>query len=139
MMFDKDFQLLGVMDWEQASLGGAMQDLGWWLFFDDFHSRSIGVQRLDGLGTRQETIDFWCDRTGRKAGQLQWYEAFAGYKLAIIMSRGFQIDRPEQPGGNIGNNMFTRMVAEIIGLDQPKDGLSAGIDARLIIVARGGR
>ena len=34
MMFADDFTVAGVMDWEQLSLGGALLDIGWWLFFD---------------------------------------------------------------------------------------------------------
>src|SRR5262249_52556124 len=31
MMFGEDFRVVAIMDWEQPSLGGALQDLGWWL------------------------------------------------------------------------------------------------------------
>jgi aminoglycoside phosphotransferase (APT) family kinase protein len=122
MMFGHDFRLAGVMDWEQASLGGPMQDLGWWLYFDDIHSTYAGLTRLDGLGTRQETLDLWRDLTGYAAADLTWYEAFAGYKLAVIMARGYSQDRAESPGNNVNNNLFTRSMAKIMGLDQPADG-----------------
>jgi aminoglycoside phosphotransferase (APT) family kinase protein len=87
MMFGDDFRLAGVMDWEQASLGGARHDLGWWLLFDDFHSVYQDIPRLDGLGNRQETIELWESLAGERAGDLTWYEAFACYKLALIVLR----------------------------------------------------
>lgn len=84
MMFGDDYQVVGVMDWEQASLGGPMADLGWWLLFDDMHSVAQDVVRLDGLGNRQESIDLWQDLTGRTVEDLDWHEAFAGLKAGLL-------------------------------------------------------
>jgi aminoglycoside phosphotransferase (APT) family kinase protein len=91
MMFGDDYEVVGVMDWEQASLGGAMNDLGWWLCFDDLHSVEQGVPRLDGLGTRQETIDLWQELTGRTVGDLRWHEVFAGLKVGLLAIRTGQV------------------------------------------------
>ncbi len=87
MMFGSDFRLVGVMDWEQASLSGPLFDLGWWLFFDEAHSTGLGVPRLDGLGTRRETIERWEQRLGVKATDLLWYEAVAGFKVSVLSMR----------------------------------------------------
>jgi aminoglycoside phosphotransferase (APT) family kinase protein len=91
MMFDHDFKLVGVNDWEQASLSGAMQDLGWWLFFDDYHSVDHGLARLDGLGSRQETIDMWQNITGMTVHDIHFYEVFTGYKLATLLFRSLSL------------------------------------------------
>jgi aminoglycoside phosphotransferase (APT) family kinase protein len=48
MMFGDDYVISGVMDWEQMSLGGALLDLGWWLWFDRFHSETLQLTRLEG-------------------------------------------------------------------------------------------
>ncbi|WP_436790405.1 phosphotransferase family protein [Yinghuangia sp. YIM S10712] len=84
IMFGDDYRVVGVMDWEQASLGGPMADLGWWLLFDEMHSTSQGVARLDGLGTRGETIDLWQELTGRQVQDLDWHETFAGLKAGLL-------------------------------------------------------
>ncbi|WP_018501220.1 phosphotransferase family protein [Parafrankia discariae] len=84
MMFGADFEVVGVMDWEQASLAGPMADLGWWLHFDEIHSSFQGLARLDGLGTRQETIDLWEELTGRRVENLLWHEVFACVKTALL-------------------------------------------------------
>ena len=47
---------------------------------DEIHSVDPGVPRLDGLGTRQETIELWEDLTGQAADDLLWHEVFAGCK-----------------------------------------------------------
>lgn len=87
MMFDDDFRLVGVMDWEQASLAGPIADLGWWLFFDYMHSDGVGLARLDGLGDRQETIALWQELTGLSADGVHWHEAFAGCKATLLALR----------------------------------------------------
>lgn len=91
MMFGDDLRLVGVMDWEQANLSGARMDLGWWLFFDEFHSTARNLLRLDGLGDRTETIAFWEDRTGETAGDLTWYEVFTGFQVGLLSFRTMSI------------------------------------------------
>lgn len=121
MMFNADFGVVGVMDWEQATLAGGIQDLGWWLFFDDLYSASLSVQRLDGLGTRRETIDLWEEGTGLSTRDLRWYEVFAGYKVAIIFVRLTQLQGAQPPGHNRSNNLFTRHLCELLGRPAPRD------------------
>jgi aminoglycoside phosphotransferase (APT) family kinase protein len=121
MMFGADFRLTGVMDWEQATIGGPMFDLGWWLSFDKLHSRTMGLTRLEGLGTRQQTLDFWQERTGLVAADLEWYEAFAGYTLGVIVSRRYNEAGTERPGHNRNNNNYTRHMAELAGIAMPED------------------
>jgi aminoglycoside phosphotransferase (APT) family kinase protein len=92
VMFDERFEVAGVMDWEQASLGGPMLDLAWWLLFDDYHSVDHGLARLEGLGGREETIEIWSERTGFEVHDLHWYEVFAGYRLSTVSERSMRID-----------------------------------------------
>ena len=87
MAFGDDFRLVGVMDWEQASLAGGLHDLGWWLFFDEFHSIGQGVARLDGLGTRAETLELWEELVGERTDDLHWHEVFAGFTLIQLTCR----------------------------------------------------
>jgi aminoglycoside phosphotransferase (APT) family kinase protein len=75
------------MDWEAANLSGSRQDLAWWVFFDEFNGERRGLRRLDGLGTREETIAFWEDRVGERAGDLTWYEVFTGFQVCIFEIR----------------------------------------------------
>jgi len=121
MMFSPSFTVAGVMDWEQMSLGGAMQDLGWWTFFDDAYSSGVGLERLAGLGSRDETVALWEALTGLECHDLLWYEVFAGWKLAIILCRKFAIEGTAAPGRNSSNNLFTRLIAERLEIAPPRD------------------
>ena len=60
---------------------------------DEALARDIGLDRLPGLGSRSDTIALWEDSSGLQAGDLDWYEAFAGLQLGVILLRGANIRR----------------------------------------------
>jgi aminoglycoside phosphotransferase (APT) family kinase protein len=116
MMFGEDFRLTGVMDWEQANLGGPHQDLGWWLYFDHFHTVGRGLTRLDGMGTREETIALWEELVGRPAGDLTWYEVFAGFKVALLVVRTYVLlGNPDARSGRL--NPGLPRACELAGIE----------------------
>lgn len=124
MMFGDDFGIVGVMDWEQASLAGPMADLGWWLLFDDIHSTEQGIPRLDGLGNRQKTLDLWQELTGRPVEHLHWHEVFAGLKaglLALHTRRSMKLPAAGRP------NPFITRSRRLLGwpAGRPEDSVEA--------------
>ncbi|MBW8785340.1 MAG: phosphotransferase family protein [Novosphingobium sp.] len=84
MMFDDDFEVAAVMDWEQPSLGGALHDLAWFVeICETMHGRNSVVGRyLEGMGTREETVALWEDVSGKSAADLDWYVDFARVKMS---------------------------------------------------------
>jgi aminoglycoside phosphotransferase (APT) family kinase protein len=89
MMFDDNFEVVAVMDWEQPSLGGALHDLAWWLFNSKaMHSGTEpGRPYLAGMGTREETIALWRDITGIATDDIEWYEEFTALKYSCLAIR----------------------------------------------------
>lgn len=83
MMFDTDFDVVAVMDWEQPSLGGALHDLAWFCVLGEtMHGpRSVHGAPLEGMGSREETVALWEELTGKSAADLEWYEDFAKFKV----------------------------------------------------------
>jgi aminoglycoside phosphotransferase (APT) family kinase protein len=116
MVFDADFRLAGVLDWEQAHLGGPRHDLGWWLWFDEFHSVGRNLKRLDGLGTREETIALWEELVGEPAGDLRWYEVATGFKVALLSSRSFILMGATDPKVFLGAPLLP-MTCDLAGID----------------------
>jgi aminoglycoside phosphotransferase (APT) family kinase protein len=101
-MLFKDTACTGVLDWEMFSRGGPLTDLAWWLMFDVNHSTDLGVDRLEGLGRRQETISYWEQGTGLSAAGLRWHEVFSLFRLSVIrlsifQHRAAQGHRPPEP------------------------------------------
>ncbi len=84
MMIGPDFKVAAVMDWEQPSLGGALHDLGWWLRSDHNQTAAQGIAPLAGMGSRDETIALWREVSGKSAADVDWYEAFACFKMECL-------------------------------------------------------
>ena len=88
MMFDDAFEVVAVMDWEQPSLGGALQDLAWWLVLSELHHAATSTRPyLQGMGTRAETIALWREITGVSTDAIEWYEEFVQLKMACCSLR----------------------------------------------------
>ena len=84
MMFDDNFDVVAVMDWEQPSLGGALHDLAWFATLaETMHGRSSQYGAyLEGMGTHDETVAMWEEITGKSAADLEWYEDFTQLKMS---------------------------------------------------------
>ena len=102
MMFDGDFGVVAVMDWEQPSLGGALQDLAWFTTLcETMHGRSAQHGAfLEGMGTREETVGLWQELCGKSADDLEWYEDFTQLKMScsgvrLDNLRGTDMIKPE--------------------------------------------
>ncbi|MEU1981003.1 phosphotransferase family protein [Nocardia sp. NPDC019395] len=120
IMFDDNFRVVGVMDWEQVSLAGPVADLAWWLMFDEAHSHGVGVPRLAGLGTRDETIELWEELTGLPSGDLPWHEAFASLKAGLLSLRSRRM-RHQLPSTEHERFSFLRRACEMTGVATQKE------------------
>ncbi|MSO37125.1 MAG: phosphotransferase family protein [Acidimicrobiia bacterium] len=82
--------IVAVLDWEMSTLGDPLADLGLFLlYWGDTDSPSIAtgaaIAGIPGFFTRDEVVNEYAQRSGRNLDSLEWYEAFASYKLAIIV------------------------------------------------------
>ena len=100
MLVDDDFEVVALMDWEQPSTGGALQDLGWWLINQRGKLASSSRGLLPGMLDRQDTIALWSELTGISAEAVDWYEAFAAYKMACLMVHMLAL-RGQEPIGEL--------------------------------------
>lgn len=111
MMIGDDGETVAVMDWEQPSLGGALHDLGWWLQSDRNQTTGQGVPRLEGMGSREETIDLWQEVCGKSAADIEWYEIFACLKMECLAVRMMALrDMP----ASVMNSEPGRRTAELL-------------------------
>jgi aminoglycoside phosphotransferase (APT) family kinase protein len=98
MMFDDDFDVVAVLDWEQPSLGGPLNDLTWWLYCAELvHGATAERPHLDGMGTREETIALWAELTGASTADVEWYEQFTRLKFAVMSTRMAQLGKAPAP------------------------------------------
>ncbi len=81
-------EVAAVVDWELATIGDPLLDLGHLLatWPDPNESRTKGLaRRLDGLPSRTELIARYGEKSGRDMTGFDWYQVLACYRLAIIL------------------------------------------------------
>lgn len=85
-------QIIGVLDWELATLGDPLMDLGntlayWVQADDDFIAKSTRRQptHLEGMLTRQEVVRYYADKTGTDVSNIAFYEVYGLFRLAAIV------------------------------------------------------
>ncbi|MDO7842187.1 phosphotransferase family protein [Sphingomonas immobilis] len=86
LMFD-DGQLVALLDWDMASLGGAEMDFAWWTIMDLSVTHARGVPRLSGWGSPADTMALWEQLSGRKLRDMRWHFAFAAFRAGVIVMR----------------------------------------------------
>ena len=83
----RDFEVVAVLDWEMATVGDPLLDLGWWLFADETLTCGAGFERLPGFDSAEGTARRWSELTGRATDPLDYYLVFAGLRFTVIMVR----------------------------------------------------
>jgi aminoglycoside phosphotransferase (APT) family kinase protein len=85
--------IVAVLDWEMSTLGDPLGDLGamlaYWADADDpeilRRARMMApVTAGDGFPSRTQIIERYARRTGIDPDAINWYQAFAYFKLAVI-------------------------------------------------------
>jgi len=90
VMFAHDApELAAVIDWELATLGDPLLDLGWLVTtWPDSSGRGTGtihVTPWEGFPTAEELVDRYRAGTTRDVSRIDWYVALASYKLAVLL------------------------------------------------------
>jgi aminoglycoside phosphotransferase (APT) family kinase protein len=87
LIFSTDNEVIGVLDWEMTAIGPGEVDLAWWLLIDHLLADGLGVTRLPGLPSRNETISHYEQLLGRKVHDMRYYEILATMRFVIILLR----------------------------------------------------
>ncbi|MEQ1564416.1 MAG: phosphotransferase family protein [Myxococcota bacterium] len=84
-------RVLAVLDWEMATIGDPLADLGnalaYWVQADDepqFRSTARQPTTAPGMWTRAEVVAYYASRTGTPVDQFAFYEVFGLFRLAVI-------------------------------------------------------
>jgi len=95
-------RIVAVIDWELATIGDPLVDLGWLLvrwFEPGEHAHehppgTVELTALDGMPTRVELADRYATQTGRDVGDVDFYRVLALFKLAAIVEARTALDGP---------------------------------------------
>lgn len=82
-------QIIGVLDWEMATVGDPLMDVGasvayWSEAGDDPVLQSFNLTALPGNISRQEFVDRYAEKSGRDVSNILFYYIFGLFKNAVI-------------------------------------------------------
>lgn len=84
-------EIIGVLDWEMATIGDPLMDLGsalaYWVEDTDnqiFKNTRRQPTHLKGMLTRQQVVDYYLEKTGIQTNNWTFYEVFGLFRLAVI-------------------------------------------------------
>ncbi|MBM7772415.1 aminoglycoside phosphotransferase (APT) family kinase protein [Actinokineospora baliensis] len=113
--------VVGVLDWEMATLGDPLMDLGgalaYWVQADDepeFRRARRQPTHLPGMLTRAEVVAHYVERTGLRPADWAFYEVFGLFRLAVIMQQIYY----RYHHGHTGNPAFRDFWTHIGYLDR---------------------
>ena len=120
-------RIAGVLDWELATVGDPLMDLGsalaYWVDRDDesaFASLRRQPSHLPGMPTREEFLQRYLQLSGRKCADFTFYEVFGLFRLAVIIQqiwarfRSGQTTNPAFAGfGDAVNTLINRAEGKI--------------------------
>lgn len=98
--------ILAVLDWEMATIGDPLMDLGttlgYWIDPDDpdeLQALQLGLTTLPGNLNRLQLVERYAEKSGRDVSHLLFYYVYALFKIAVIgqqiyarYQRGFTTD-----------------------------------------------
>jgi aminoglycoside phosphotransferase (APT) family kinase protein len=95
---DAPAQLVSVLDWEMATIGDPLADLGYlcmmWTEGGDpkggMREYLGGVTRREGFPTRAELIALYEQRSGRSMQEIRWYTTLALWKSVVFMEGNYK-------------------------------------------------
>ena len=87
-------KVIGVLDWEMATLGDPLMDLGsalaYWIEEDDniiMQQSRRQPTHLKGMMTRDEVVDYYLKQSGLEIDNWTFYEVFGLFRLAGIVQQ----------------------------------------------------
>lgn len=94
VMFSPDSgEVAAVIDWELATLGDPLLDLGWlvatWPDASGQGAGTIHVTPWQGFPTADELVAYYCERSSRDLLAIDWYVVLARFKLGILLEGSY--------------------------------------------------
>ncbi|HEY1689179.1 MAG TPA: phosphotransferase family protein [Solirubrobacteraceae bacterium] len=91
-------KLLAVLDWEMATIGDPLADLGYLCMMwtesgdpeDGLRAHLGGVTRREGFPTRAQLLERYEQRSGRSMRDLRWYTVLALWKSVVFMEGNYK-------------------------------------------------
>lgn len=96
LMYSEPLHLSAVLDWEMATLGDPLADLGYltamWAAPDDDENPMFSLSRATtsgGFPSRDDLVRRYAETSGRRVDELGWYQVLALWKSAIVLEGSY--------------------------------------------------
>lgn len=86
----REFEPVGVLDWEMAALGPRELDLSWIVFAHQVFETITGMLELPGMPhflREEDVVATYAERTGVEVGDLHWYHVYNAVQWCIVFMR----------------------------------------------------
>ncbi len=114
-------RIVAVFDWEMATLGDPLMDLGttlgYWIEIGDpemFQAFAFGPTALPGSLTRQELVERYAERTGYDVSNMLFHYCFGLFKIAVIVQQIYA----RYVRGATQDERFATLLEKVIALSQ---------------------
>jgi aminoglycoside phosphotransferase (APT) family kinase protein len=123
LLLDRDdlTRVVAVLDWEMATVGDPLMDLGttlgYWIEPGDpepARAGAFGPTALPGSLTRQELVARYADQTGRDVSGMLFYYCFGVYKIAVIIQQIYA----RYARGHTRDARFARLNDRVVALGE---------------------
>ncbi|MER7674423.1 phosphotransferase family protein [Kitasatospora sp. NPDC096128] len=88
VLVDDADAITAVLDWEMSTLGDPLTDIGLLVMYTELAGVGGGIipsaMTAPGFPKADEIVSYYAELTGRQAADLDWYVAFASFKLAAV-------------------------------------------------------
>jgi aminoglycoside phosphotransferase (APT) family kinase protein len=97
LVFDAEYDVHAVLDWDLASIGPREMDLGWYFGLDAMMETLFGG-RVAGFPPRDDAVARYERRSGHRVADLEWHEVFALVRALAIHDRHRQLTGGHRSG-----------------------------------------
>jgi aminoglycoside phosphotransferase (APT) family kinase protein len=94
---DAPARLIAIFDWEMATLGDPLADLGYmtatWSRPDESSGTTFDlttVTHAQGFPGREDLVERYAEKSGRSVSDLRWYQALAIWKATVFMEGNYK-------------------------------------------------
>ncbi|MFC9254095.1 phosphotransferase family protein [Amycolatopsis thailandensis] len=94
LVLDDGLGIIGVLDWEMATLGDPLMELGstlaYWVQDDDDDVMKLSRRQpthVPGMYTREEFVRRYAERSGLAIGDWTFYEVYGLFRLAVVIQQ----------------------------------------------------
>lgn len=114
-------EIAAVLDWELCTLGDVRADVGMLMVYwvepgDTLHPLADPPTSIGGFASRRQLLDWYCSASGRDFPEIDYFVAFASWRLACIIEGVYARYHAAAMGAHVPDDVerFARTVDQLV-------------------------